>query len=230
MEGYSWKISYGDGSSANGNVWKDTVTVGGVTAQDQAIEAAQAISQQFTKDKNNDGLLGLGFSKINTGTWFPGFDMPAMQCKQCEAKLTVPVKPESQKTFIDTVKDNLDSPVFAVSLKHNAPGSYDFGHIDKSKYTGSLKYIDVDSSEGYWMFTTSGFSVGNGQVQSTPIRGIAGKVHLYRCTPYHGRCINLKFRHRNNPFDAPQRRCRSILQADPRSPAEPHGRRLCRSL
>lgn len=67
MDGYSWKISYGDGSSANGNVWKDTVSVGGVTAHDQAIEAAQQVSQQFIKDKNNDGLLGLGFSSINTG-------------------------------------------------------------------------------------------------------------------------------------------------------------------
>lgn len=67
MEGYSWEISYGDGSGATGDVYKDTVTVGGVTARGQAIEAAKQISQQFVKDKNNDGLLGLAFSSINTG-------------------------------------------------------------------------------------------------------------------------------------------------------------------
>lgn len=67
MSGYSWKISYGDGSSANGDVYKDTVTVGGVTAQRQAVEAAEQISQQFVQDRDNDGLMGLAFSSINTG-------------------------------------------------------------------------------------------------------------------------------------------------------------------
>jgi aspergillopepsin I len=68
MDGYTWKISYGDGSGASGNVYKDTVSVGSVTAHGQAVEAAQQISQQFMQDRNNDGLLGLAFSSINTGT------------------------------------------------------------------------------------------------------------------------------------------------------------------
>lgn len=47
-------------------MYKDTVSVGGVTAHGQAIEAAKEISRQFTMDKNNDGLLGLAFSSLNT--------------------------------------------------------------------------------------------------------------------------------------------------------------------
>lgn len=66
LNGYSWSISYGDGSSANGNVYLDYVTVGGVTASSQAVEAAETISSEFQQDPS-DGLMGLAFSSINTG-------------------------------------------------------------------------------------------------------------------------------------------------------------------
>ncbi|KAL4889596.1 aspartic peptidase domain-containing protein [Aspergillus ambiguus] len=149
MDGYSWKISYGDGSGASGDVYKDTVSVGSITAHNQAVEAAKQISQQFVQDRNNDGLLGLAFSSINT------------------------VQPKSQTTFFDTVKSELDSPLFAVSLKYHAPGSYDFGFVDKTKYTGSLSYADVDSSDGFWKFTADGYAVADGEANSSPITAIA---------------------------------------------------------
>lgn len=147
LPGYTWSISYGDGSSASGDVYRDTVAVGSVKTSGQAVEAAQKISAQFQQDRNNDGLLGLAFSSINT------------------------VKPKAQKTFFDTVKSQLDSPLFAASLKHNAPGTYDFGFIDNTKYTGSLTYTSVDSSQGFWMFTTDGYKVGS--TSGGPIQGIA---------------------------------------------------------
>lgn len=147
LAGYTWSISYGDQSSASGDVYKDTVTVGGVKATGQAVEAAKQISSQFVQDKNNDGLMGLAFSSINT------------------------VKPRSQTTFFDTVKSQLNSPLFAVTLKHNAPGTYDFGFIDKSKYTGSLTYTGVDSSQGFWMFTADSYKIGSSSGGS--IQGIA---------------------------------------------------------
>ena len=148
LSGYTWSISYGDSSSASGDVYRDSVTVGGVTATGQAVEAAKRISEQFTEDVNNDGLLGLAFSSINT------------------------VEPKSQTTFFDTVKSQLDAPLFAVTLKHNSPGSYDFGYVDSSKYTGSLTYTDVDDSQGFWMFTADGYKIGSSSGGS--ISGIAG--------------------------------------------------------
>lgn len=71
LNGYSWKIQYGDGSSAGGNVYKDVVAVGGVTAQRQAVEAAKHVSQQFIQDTANDGIMGLGFSSANQGECLP---------------------------------------------------------------------------------------------------------------------------------------------------------------
>ncbi|EAW13182.1 pepsin-like aspartic protease [Aspergillus clavatus NRRL 1] len=149
LPGGSWQISYGDGSSASGDVYKDTVVVGGVTAHGQAVEAAAQISSQFLQDKNNDGLLGLAFSSLNT------------------------VQPQPQTTFFDTVKSSLDRPLFAVTLKHNAPGSFDFGYIDHSKYTGEIAYTDVDNSQGFWSFTADGYSIGGGQSSGSSISGIA---------------------------------------------------------
>ena len=74
-----------------------------MTATSQAVEAATSVSAQFTSDTDNDGLLGLAFSSINT------------------------VKPVQQTTFFDTVKSTLAQKLFTANLKKGTAGSYDFG-------------------------------------------------------------------------------------------------------
>lgn len=100
LSGSTWDISYGDGSGASGDVYTDVVNIGGVSFASQAVEAADTISTQFTEDTNNDGLVGLAFSSINT------------------------VSPKAQKTFFDNVKSSLTSPLFAADLKHGTGKSF----------------------------------------------------------------------------------------------------------
>ncbi|EXJ65384.1 hypothetical protein A1O7_01725 [Cladophialophora yegresii CBS 114405] len=151
LNGATWSISYGDGSSASGDVYTDTVDIGGTTVTGQAIELAKTVSAQFQQDENNDGLLGLGFSSINT------------------------VKPQQQTTFFDTAINQgvLAQNVFTVDLKKGVPGSYDFGFIDDSKHTGEITYTPIDNSRGFWEFTGTGYQVGDGQFQSASIDAIA---------------------------------------------------------
>ncbi|KAI0436100.1 aspartic peptidase domain-containing protein [Xylaria telfairii] len=129
VSGATWSIKYGDGSTSSGDVYHDVVSVGGVSFASQAVESAKKVSDQFAQNSDNDGLLGLAFSTLNT------------------------VAPKAEKTFFDNIVDNLDTAAWTVDLKYHAAGTYDFGVIDDSKYTGDISYVDVDTSQGFWGFT-----------------------------------------------------------------------------
>lgn len=142
LEGATFEISYGDQSKAAGIVGTDVVNIGGATVNSQAIELATEVTDSFVEDANSDGLLGLGFSTINT------------------------VKPVQQKTFFDNIQAGLVEPLFTVNLRHAEVGAYEFGRIDPSKFQGSLIFTPVDSSRGFWEIQSSSFAIGDGEIQS----------------------------------------------------------------
>ncbi|KAK0621950.1 penicillopepsin [Bombardia bombarda] len=143
IQGAKFSISYGDGSGAAGNVGTDTVEIGGVVVENQAVELATAVSASFVQDVQNNGLLGLAFSQLNT------------------------VKPQQQKTFFDNVLPSLAEPVFTADLRKDAAGAYEFGRIDTTKFTGDMAWIPVNTTNGFWQFATSGFAVDGGAVAAT---------------------------------------------------------------
>ncbi|KAI5304225.1 Type I transmembrane sorting receptor [Ascosphaera pollenicola] len=132
----SWDITYVDGSGASGTVYQDKVTIGDITYDKQGVEVATQVSQSFSSDSTKDGLIGMGLSSGNRAT-------------------------PKQKTFFDNVLDDLDEPLFTATLKHNQAGSYDFGFIDDSKYTGQIHYTDVDTSAGFWTISIDGYTAGD---------------------------------------------------------------------
>ena len=148
VPGAAFSIHYGDKSHADGQVGVDTVDIGGATVPAQAIELATSVTDGFVKDANADGLLGLGFSSINT--------------------ITVNGQRQPQPTFFDNVMPTLSEPVFTANLKHNTVGAYEFGKVDTTQFTGTMQFTPVDKSQGFWQFASNTFQVGNGQVQKNP--------------------------------------------------------------
>ncbi|KAJ6780236.1 hypothetical protein PWT90_08233 [Aphanocladium album] len=150
VSGATWSIRYGDQSSSSGIVYNDKVTVGSLTVSNQAVESAQKVSSQFTKDSQSSGLLGLAYSKGNT------------------------IKPTKQKTWFDNIAPSLDKNLFTVRLRHQAEGSYNFGYIDTNQYSGTINYAPAfTDSLGHRLFNSSGYSVGSGSTKSASITGTA---------------------------------------------------------
>ena len=102
----------------------------------KCVELAEQVSSSFLQGRNLDGLLGLAFSSINT------------------------VQPQQQKTFWENVVPDLEQPLFTADLEEDNSGTYEFGKIDSSKYSGDIHYVDVDNSQGFWQITSETYTVG----------------------------------------------------------------------
>ena len=66
----------------------------------------------------------------------------------------------------------ISQQIFTADLQKGAPGSFDFGFVDSSKYTGQIYYVPVDNSSGFWGLTASGYQVGDNSFNYTPVKAI----------------------------------------------------------
>ncbi|KAK3057900.1 hypothetical protein LTR09_000976 [Extremus antarcticus] len=152
--GSTWQIQYGDGSGASGTVGKDTLTVGGLCVENQAIETANKMSARFEQN-TGDGLLGLAWGKINQ------------------------VRPVQAKTPVENMISQKDIPqtaeLFTAYLgsyrdkanPDHGESFYTFGYIDQDvlKASGVTEpyYCPVDDSQGFWQFSSATATV-NGHI------------------------------------------------------------------
>lgn len=128
-------IEYGDGSATKGKVYTDTVTVGGVTATNQAIGVATQMSNSFADDPQ-DGIMGMGYESIST----------------------LKEKPFFQSLMQDGA---VAKPQFSFSLNSGGNDSELYlGGANSNKYSGDLEWHDV-LSESYWVLEGDAFVDNN---------------------------------------------------------------------
>jgi len=143
-DGLWWRITYGDGSIAAGEVHTDVINVGGISLPSQSVQVATALSDSFTSEDGSDGLLGLAFPNMNT------------------------VQPAQQVTpMANFIAENLlIKPIFTVKLdKDDSNGFYTFGDIAPDAHTGvksaDIKYEPVITTHGFWEFVSPTIRVGD---------------------------------------------------------------------
>jgi len=159
----SWKISYGDSSSASGTVGTDNVTIGGLTIKNQAVELANTLSDQFIQGAG-DGLLGLAWGSINTVT-------PTPVQTPVENMISQDDIPKTAELFTANLGSWRDA-----NDPDKGESFYTFGYIDQDTVTASgqeISYTPVDNSQGFWMFESTSATVNGKTVSQTGNSAIA---------------------------------------------------------
>lgn len=138
-------LSYGDGTSVQGEQYTDTVIIGGYTATGQVLGAANQFptglqAPSFTPD----GVLGMAFETLSIYHASP---------------------------VIQTLISNhaISDPVFAFSLGSSG-AELRIGGVNSALYTGSLTYTPV-TDKGFWQIAGDAISV-NGNPTITPFSAI----------------------------------------------------------
>lgn len=122
----SFRTAYGDGTTAQGMIYKDTFKIGALSANDVAVGRSQ---QTFLSGEDgNEGIAGMSFASLSAfkGDFKPFF-YSLMEQKQ--------------------MKKN----VFQFTLKKGEGSTLTLGDIDTSKYSGEPAWTDVNPDQGFWV-------------------------------------------------------------------------------
>ncbi|KAH9839410.1 acid protease [Rhodofomes roseus] len=118
----TFSIQYGDQSSVSGPIFTDTVTVAGITSNNQYFSAVSTLSDKFESDPI-DGILGMGYQTL--------------------ASLGQPPFVNQAKT-----QGSIKNAVFGMKLSKVGSELY-LGGTDTSQYSGQIEYHPVTGS-GFW--------------------------------------------------------------------------------
>lgn len=168
--GQTWKITYGDQSSASGDVGTDVVSIGGLAIQNQCVELAKKLSPEFAQG-TGDGLLGLAFQQLNTVT---KGSTPDPQPTPVDNMISQQDIPQTAELFTSAFYSERDVDAATGKAKESF---YTFGWIDTDLVTASgedIHWTPLDTSQGWWMFPSTTASI-NGKSIAIPPPTTGGK-------------------------------------------------------
>lgn len=135
-------VTYGDGSSTSGDIYTDTVSVGGVSGVNVPVGVATSVGKILGNDPE-DGMMGLAYQSIS-----------AM----------------GQKPFVQTLaaEKKLAAAQFSFDLGKSGSELY-LGGVNKQKMKGNMEWHPV-VSESYWV--VSGKANVNGKSASNQFNAV----------------------------------------------------------
>ena len=84
-------------------------------------------------------------------------------------------------TFLELLIPQLQAPLFTIALDEWGTGTWDFGHVDASKYAGSLRTVPVDdgcATGGSWKVSGIGALFPEGRMEPGNSCGMFGRTHF----------------------------------------------------
>ena len=121
-----FQTAYGDGTKATGTIFTDKFSIGGLSAENVAIGRSDV---EFLRGEDpNQGISGMAFPAIQA---FPK---------------------ENPPFFVSLMKQKkVAQGVFQFTIKAGSGSSLHLGGVDKSKFSDSLTWANVDPGQGFWL-------------------------------------------------------------------------------
>lgn len=82
-------------------------------------------------------------------------------------------------TFLELLMPQLQAPLFTIALDEWGTGTWDFGHVDASKYRGALRTVPVDTgcdTGGSWKVSGISALFPEGRMAPANPCGMFGKT------------------------------------------------------
>ncbi|KAF8473672.1 aspartic peptidase domain-containing protein [Russula ochroleuca] len=144
--GLSVNLTYGP-ANVIGNVFADTVNLGGFEASNGTLVVASDVTANFNATKVGvDGTLGMGFRGISQLN-----------------------KPTIFETLVE--ENQLEEPVFGLVLAESN-SELIIGGRDHSRYKGDLVYTPVNGRAGYWLAELDRITINGNDTQVGTKRAI----------------------------------------------------------
>lgn len=123
--GQSFRTAYGDGTAAEGTIYRDNFKIGAISAKNVAVGRSKKTF--IEQEGGNQGIAGMSFASLSAfhGDFKPFF-YSLMEQKQ------------------------VSHGVFQFTLKKGKGSTLTLGAVDTSKYSGKPVWSNVDAEQGFW--------------------------------------------------------------------------------